>query len=164
MHEEIASRRDGIAGLHRSQGMARLEIFGSAAHGTDFDPAKSDADFLREFEPSREAETFKNLFAFENALASVLDREVDLLSRTCCKTNSCWSAQSSAASPYTRPDSATCLDDAGLSEDQNDRLAVSLPHWSGSRKSGATSSEFPAGKFRRQAAGPYGTDGECRLV
>ena len=80
MHAEIATRRDEIAELCRRHGVARLEIFGSAARGTDFDPATSDADFLVEFDPSREHMSFKELFAFENALAAVLDREVDVLS------------------------------------------------------------------------------------
>ena len=79
MHEVIASRMNEIVELCRSYGVERLEIFGSAARGTDFDPAKSDADFLVEFEPSREPETFKDLFAFENALAAALGRKVDVL-------------------------------------------------------------------------------------
>ena len=80
MHAEIATRKAEIAELCRSHGVARLEIFGSAARGTDFDPARSDADFLVEFEPSREQMTFKDQFAFESALAAALGREVDLLS------------------------------------------------------------------------------------
>ncbi|MDE0520726.1 MAG: nucleotidyltransferase domain-containing protein [Boseongicola sp.] len=61
-------------------GTAWREIFGSAARGTDFDPATSDADFLAEFDPSREHTTFKELVDFENALAAALGREVDVLS------------------------------------------------------------------------------------
>ena len=79
MHAEIASRGEEIAGLCRSHGVARLEVFGSAARGTDFDPANSDADFLVEFDPSRDPGGFGHLFAFQNALAAALGREVDLV-------------------------------------------------------------------------------------
>ena len=80
MHAEIATRKDEIAKLCRSHGVARLEIFGSAARGTDFDPDTSDADFLVEFDPSRDPGGYKHLFAFENALADALGREVDVIS------------------------------------------------------------------------------------
>ena len=79
MHEEIASRMNEIVELCRSYGVERLEIFGSAARGTDFDPATSDADFLVEFDPSREPESFYDLFEFQNALAAALGRKVDVL-------------------------------------------------------------------------------------
>lgn len=81
MHAEIASRSEEIAGLCRSHGVVRLEVFGSAARGTDFDPATSDADFLVEFDPARDPGGFGHLFAFQNALAAALGREVDLLER-----------------------------------------------------------------------------------
>ena len=45
MHAEIASKRDEIVAVCRSYGVERLDIFGSAARGTDFDPDRSDADF-----------------------------------------------------------------------------------------------------------------------
>lgn len=45
MHAEIAIRSGEIAGLRRSHGVVRLEIFGAAARGTDFDPDASDVDF-----------------------------------------------------------------------------------------------------------------------
>ncbi len=53
MHAEIASRREEIAVVCRSHHVLRLEIFGSVARATDFDPAKSDADFLVRFDWSR---------------------------------------------------------------------------------------------------------------
>ena len=81
MHAEIASRSEEIAGLCRSHGVIRLEVFGSAARGTDFDPATSDADFLVVFDPSRDPGGFGHLFTFQNALAAALGREVDLLER-----------------------------------------------------------------------------------
>ena len=81
MHAEIASRSEEIAGLCRSHGVVRLEVFGSAARGTDFDPATSDVDFLVEFDPSRDPGGFGHVFEFQNALAAALGREVDLLER-----------------------------------------------------------------------------------
>ena len=51
MHAAIASKQEELAGLCRLHGVARLEIFGSAARGADFDPETSDADFLVEFRP-----------------------------------------------------------------------------------------------------------------
>ena len=79
MHVEIASKRNEIVAVCRSYGVERLEIFGSAARGSDFDPAKSDADFLVEFDPSREPESYYELFDFQNALAGALGRKVDVL-------------------------------------------------------------------------------------
>ena len=46
MHLEILHKREAITALCREYGVARLEVFGSAARGSDFDPARSDADFL----------------------------------------------------------------------------------------------------------------------
>lgn len=46
----IAERRSDIAALCRRFGVRRLVVFGSAARGADFDPARSDLDFLVEFD------------------------------------------------------------------------------------------------------------------
>ena len=78
MYAEFATRKKEIANLCRGQGVARLEVFGSAARGTD--PATSDADFLVEFDPSQDPSSYKHPFAFENALADALGREVDVIS------------------------------------------------------------------------------------
>ena len=80
MHAEIASRREEIAVVCRSHHVLRLEIFGSAARATDFDPARSDADFLVRFDWSRGARGIRRHIDFKEALAGVLGREVDLLS------------------------------------------------------------------------------------
>ncbi len=50
MHTEIEKHRKPLMALCHRYGVVRLEIFGSAARGGDFDPAKSDADFLVEFD------------------------------------------------------------------------------------------------------------------
>ena len=49
MHAEIEGKRDEIAGICRRYRVSRLEVFGSAARGTDFDPETSDADFIVRF-------------------------------------------------------------------------------------------------------------------
>ena len=44
-------RKEEIAGICRRHRVLRLEVFGSTARGADFDPERSDVDFLVEFEP-----------------------------------------------------------------------------------------------------------------
>ena len=51
MHPEIEQKRPAISRICRQHHVRRLEVFGSAARGIDFDPASSDADFLVEFSP-----------------------------------------------------------------------------------------------------------------
>ena len=79
MHPAIADKREELADLCRRHGVARLEIFGSAARGTDFDPLTSDADFLVEFDPRRAPFTLDSYFDFRDALHHALGRPVDLL-------------------------------------------------------------------------------------
>jgi predicted nucleotidyltransferase len=77
---DIAEKRDALADLCRRYGVERLEVFGSAARGADFDPARSDADFLVTFKPS----TRNDLAAFadlKDALELLLGRPVDLVER-----------------------------------------------------------------------------------
>ena len=50
MHAAISTKREEIAALCR-RGLARLEVFGSAARGEDFDSERSDADFMLRFSP-----------------------------------------------------------------------------------------------------------------
>ena len=58
MIAEVGSRRMELADLCRRFGVRRLDLFGSAARG-DFDPERSDLDFLVEFEP--DARTARSL-------------------------------------------------------------------------------------------------------
>lgn len=57
--------------------MARLEVFGSAVSG-EFDPDRSDVDFLVEF---GDRFRYGGLLDFKEALESLLGREVQLVSR-----------------------------------------------------------------------------------
>ncbi len=65
----------------RRHGVVRLEIFGSAARATDFDPAKSDADFLVQYDSSEDYGFLERYFDLKDNLAAVLGRQVDLLKR-----------------------------------------------------------------------------------
>ena len=93
MLTDIATRRDQIAALCRRHHVRRLELFGSAARGTDFDPARSDLDFLVEFSADRPP-TLAGFFALEQDLAQLLGRPVDLM------------APSALRNPYLRADIA----------------------------------------------------------
>ena len=79
MHHEIEEGRGKIAEICQRYRVSRLDVFGSAARGTDFDPETSDADFLVEFEPPILPGIAKRRMGMINDLRTVLGREVDLL-------------------------------------------------------------------------------------
>ncbi len=81
MHTLIEQRRAEIALLCRRYGVRRLEVFGSAARGADFDPASSDADFLVDFEPGSDMSPLKQFFGLAEDLQALLGRSVDLAER-----------------------------------------------------------------------------------
>lgn len=78
MHPAIAQHRPGIAAICQRYGIRRLEVFGSAARATDFDPARSDADFLVEFAPGIEP-GLHTIFGAKADLEALLGRGVDLV-------------------------------------------------------------------------------------
>lgn len=80
MHALIDTRRPAIEALCRRFHVQKLEVFGSAARGHDFDPAKSDADFLVTFEPEAER-SFATLIDLQEALEALLGLSVDLVER-----------------------------------------------------------------------------------
>jgi len=65
--------------------VARLEVFGSAARGVDFDPAVSDADFLVEFKAGSRLGPLEQFFGLANALKDLLGRPVDLVEPSAIK-------------------------------------------------------------------------------
>jgi hypothetical protein len=81
VHHLIDQRRAEIAMLCRRYGVRRLEVFGSAARGADFDPVTSDADFLVDFEPGRDLSPLEQFFGLADALQRLLGRPVDLAER-----------------------------------------------------------------------------------
>ena len=79
MHAAISDKKDEMAELCRRYGVARLEVFGSAARGMDFDPQSSDADFLVEFRVDDGRTPLRQYFDFAEALRHTLGRPVDLV-------------------------------------------------------------------------------------
>lgn len=79
MHTEIKDRKAALAALCHRFGVERLDVFGSAARGDDFDPARSDADFLVQFAPH--ASDMATYLDFKDALVALLGRPVDLVER-----------------------------------------------------------------------------------
>jgi predicted nucleotidyltransferase len=80
MHPELAEKRDDLIALCRRFSVVRLDVFGSAARGWDFDPQRSDADFLVVFAPGSR-DDFITLLDFKTALETLLGRPVDLVER-----------------------------------------------------------------------------------
>ena len=79
MHPSIAQNLDDIADLCRRFGVRRLEAFGSAVRARDFDPARSDADFLVQFAPKADLPALRQYFGFAEAMQELLGRRVDLV-------------------------------------------------------------------------------------
>jgi predicted nucleotidyltransferase len=74
----LAAHSDAIAGLCRRYGIARLELFGSAATG-QFRPGHSDYDFLVELDPMAEGSLASRYIEFAEALEALLGAPVDLV-------------------------------------------------------------------------------------
>jgi predicted nucleotidyltransferase len=79
MHPAIHSNRKAQEELCRQAGVTRLELFGSAARD-DFDPARSDFDFLVEFDDDRSRPILDTYFTLKQSLERLLARPVDLVS------------------------------------------------------------------------------------
>ena len=78
MIADISLHREELRDLCRRFHVRRLDVFGSAAHG-DFDPARSDVDFLVEF--ATQNDDFARFLDFKQALEALLARRVDLVDR-----------------------------------------------------------------------------------
>jgi predicted nucleotidyltransferase len=79
MAAELDRHADEIAELCRRYGVARLDVFGSAARGDDFDPARSDVDFLVAFADEAAVSPLEQVFGLARELEAVLGRPVDLV-------------------------------------------------------------------------------------
>ncbi|GIV18104.1 MAG: hypothetical protein KatS3mg022_3539 [Armatimonadota bacterium] len=75
---EVMRFVEDIRHLCRRFGVAKLELFGSAATG-NFDPARSDVDFLVEFEGNENL--FVRYFDLKEALEHLIGRPVDLVTK-----------------------------------------------------------------------------------
>jgi predicted nucleotidyltransferase len=80
MHADIADKRHALAALCERFGVARLELFGSAVRAADFDPGRSDVDFLVTFAPYAR-DDFTAFLDFKEALEALFGRPVDLVER-----------------------------------------------------------------------------------
>lgn len=78
MHPAIAQHRSGISAICKRYRIHRLEVFGSAARGDDFNPASSDADFLVEFALDAQPD-LAAFFGAKTDLEKLLGRGVDLV-------------------------------------------------------------------------------------
>ena len=75
---EIKLRRAKIDEICARFGVRRLELFGSAATGS-FDPARSDLDFMVEFNPAKGIKPFDQYFGLKEELEGLFGRAVDLV-------------------------------------------------------------------------------------
>ncbi|WP_294536219.1 nucleotidyltransferase domain-containing protein [uncultured Rhodoblastus sp.] len=78
MHPAILDKKPEIVAACQKYGVARLDIFGSAARGRDFDPLSGDADFLVDFPPASGQDHFLDL---KEAFEKILGRPIDLVDR-----------------------------------------------------------------------------------
>lgn len=81
----IQSNRAEIAQICRRLGVRRLDVFGSAARAHDFNPARSDADFLVEFNSA--ADGLAAFLDLGDALKALLEQPVDLVDRRAVETS-----------------------------------------------------------------------------
>ncbi len=79
MIDLIEQQTPQITALCRQFNVRRLEVFGSAADASRFDPKRSDVDFLVEFAPEAEAHLAELYLDLIAALRSLLRRDVDLV-------------------------------------------------------------------------------------
>lgn len=81
MHVAVEQHRDAIEGLCRQYGVTKLDVFGSATRD-DFDEARSDVDFLVEFDDVAGLGALRQYFGFKEDLEKLLGRPVDLVEGT----------------------------------------------------------------------------------
>ncbi|MGB3681625.1 MAG: nucleotidyltransferase domain-containing protein [Rubrobacteraceae bacterium] len=70
--------RENLVEICERHGVERLDLFGSAAGG-NFDPDKSDLDFVLSFKPRTPARLFDRYFGLKEDLERLFGRDVDLL-------------------------------------------------------------------------------------
>lgn len=84
MSSVIEQQKNGLAEQCRRFGVRRLEVFGSAARG-DFDPAKSDFDFIVSFADKTPGTYADRYLDFAAAVERLLGRRIDLLTERCIR-------------------------------------------------------------------------------
>jgi len=74
----LHTHRGEISALCRRYSVRRLELFGSGP-SQDFDPQRSDLDFLVDFVPDDDKDLFHRYFGLNEALEDLLGLKVDLV-------------------------------------------------------------------------------------
>ena len=95
---EILSKQRELAELCRKYRVKTLEVFGSAAMDS-FDPARSDVDFLLEFEDDSVSGYFDRYFGLKEALESLFGRPVDLVTVKSVRNRYFWAAITRSRTP-----------------------------------------------------------------
>jgi len=76
----VAEKQSDLQAVCKKYSVLRLEIFGSAATGEEFDPEHSDLDFLVEFLPNQNLGPWlRHYFDFRRALEELFSHPVDLV-------------------------------------------------------------------------------------
>ncbi len=78
MNRQVGQKREQVAALCREYRVRRLALFGSALRD-DFDPSRSDLDFVVEFEPLPAGTYANTYFGLIEALERLFQRPVDLV-------------------------------------------------------------------------------------
>jgi predicted nucleotidyltransferase len=68
MRLNLDGKREALDAICRAYGVSRLELFGSAPRGHDFDPQSSDIDFLVVFHPVASVSAIKQFFGLAQEL------------------------------------------------------------------------------------------------
>lgn len=74
----VTAKRDQIVAACVRHGVARLDVFGSALR-EDFEPRRSDVDFLVEFKPMGSYDRVDAYFGLLDDLREILGTQVDLV-------------------------------------------------------------------------------------
>jgi len=78
MERQIEEKQHQLAQICRQHRVRRLVLFGSALR-EDFDPGRSDLDFLVEFQLLPPGEYASTYFKLSRALAELFGRNIDLI-------------------------------------------------------------------------------------
>jgi predicted nucleotidyltransferase len=84
MSSVLDKNKGRLAEECRRFGVRRLEVFGSAARA-DFDPEKSDFDFIVSFADKTPGTYADRYFDFAAAVERLLGRKIDLLTERCIR-------------------------------------------------------------------------------
>lgn len=80
MYPEVSQKIDDVISLCVQCKVARLYLFGSSLRD-DFNPERSDFDFLVDFRPMPPGEFAEAFFMLKEGLESLFQREVDLVTQ-----------------------------------------------------------------------------------